>query len=59
MFIVLEKNTYSGDGCRNTGDYSVSRVIGFFASMEEAEAWCEGKDNYSTEYEAFEVEKAD
>lgn len=59
MFVVLEKNTYSGEGVEYFADYSVSRVIGSFASLIEAQAWAKGKDTYSTEYEVFQVESID
>jgi hypothetical protein len=55
MFVVLEKNTYAGDGCEYTGDYTVSSVIGFFNSRAEAYEYTVGKDSYSVEYEVFEV----
>jgi hypothetical protein len=52
MFVVLELDTYAGDGCEQTSSYTVQNVYGPWKSQEEAQSWVDKQEkSYSTDYE--------
>jgi hypothetical protein len=52
MLVVIEKDCYAGDGCADTGQYTVSTVYGPFTTDEAAKEFINSRPNhYAVEYE--------
>ena len=52
MIVVIEKNTYAGDGCEQTASYTVSGLYGPFTDAAAATTWINAQPkSYAVEYE--------